>query len=270
MYREQKDVAGYARHVPVSEIAAEDYNCNIRRYVDNAPPPEPHDVRAHLHGGVPVVEIEALARFWQNYPGLRERIFTVRPEPVEGQENVGWVSPQGVTQQAGEKNPLGYAALAQPTKSIYVDFSASITTRRAIAELVKTNPSVAQAHAQFLATLEHWWRDNLPHIEALAPTNGKKGNVYLLRRRLLASIRDVFAQQTLLNEHQVRGALASYLELFKPDLKSIAFSGWGAELIPDTDILQSQFPDILAQMEQKRLRIAELAALFAAADEEDY
>ena len=49
------------------------YNCNIRRYVDNAPPPEPHDVRAHLHGGVPVAEIDALAHFWRNYAGLRER-----------------------------------------------------------------------------------------------------------------------------------------------------------------------------------------------------
>ena len=282
VYREQKDVAGYARRVPVSEIAAEDYNCNIRRYVDNAPPPEPHDVRAHLHGGVPVVEIEALARYWNNYPGLRERIFA----PRTNETNVGWVSPQGVTQQAGEKNPLGYAALTQPTiafspsplaggsrsegDNIYADFSTAITDRRAIAELVKSDRSVAQAHTQFLATLEHWWRDNLPHIEALAPSNDKQGNIYELRRLLLASIRDVFAQQTLLNEHQVRGAFASYLELFKPDLKSIAFSGWGAELIPDADILQSQFPDILADMERKRLRLAELAALFAAADEEDY
>ena len=30
-----------------------DFNLNIRRYVDNTPPPEPQDVRAHLHGGVP-------------------------------------------------------------------------------------------------------------------------------------------------------------------------------------------------------------------------
>ena len=55
------DVPAYARRVPVEEIAAEDFNCNIRRYVDNAPPPEPHDVRAHLHGGVPVAEIYALS-----------------------------------------------------------------------------------------------------------------------------------------------------------------------------------------------------------------
>lgn len=49
----ETEVHVYARRVPVSEIEAEDFNCNIRRYVDNAPPPEPHDVRAHLHGGVP-------------------------------------------------------------------------------------------------------------------------------------------------------------------------------------------------------------------------
>ena len=56
----------------------------------------------------------------------------------------------------------------------------------------------------------------------------------------------------LLTEHQIRGALASYFEFFKPEFKSIAFSGWGPELIPDDDILQSQFPEILAEMEQKR------------------
>ena len=56
----------------------------------------------------------------------------------------------------------------------------------------------------------------------------------------------------------------------KADLKSIAASGWGPELIPDDDILESQFPELLAEMEQKRLRLAELTALFAAADEEDY
>jgi len=60
------------------------------------------------------------------------------------------------------------------------------------------------------------------------------------------------------------------MEDLKADLKSIAASGWGPELIPDDDILNSQFPELLAEMEQKRLRLAELDALFAAADEEDY
>ncbi|MGE0558674.1 MAG: N-6 DNA methylase, partial [Burkholderiales bacterium] len=71
VYRNMQDVDSYAKRVPVADIEAEDWNCNIRRYVDNAPPPEPHDVRAHLHGGIPVTEIESLGHFWNNYPGLR-------------------------------------------------------------------------------------------------------------------------------------------------------------------------------------------------------
>ena len=241
VYREQQDVPGYARRVPVSEIAAEDYNCNIRRYVDNAPPPEPHDVRAHLHGGIPTAEIEALSSYWTNYPGLRERCFVPRTTP----------SPTG-----GEGE--------------YADFTLAVTDRRALAELVKTDPGVAAAQASFLLTLEAWWTENLPLVEDLAPKNGQKGNVYELRRRLLTTISETFAGQGLLTDHQIRGAFARYVDELKADLKSIAASGWGAELIPDADILESQFPELLAEMEQKRQRLAELAALFAAADEEDY
>ena len=39
------------------ELKENDFNANIRRYADNAPPPEPQDVRAHLHGGVPLGEL---------------------------------------------------------------------------------------------------------------------------------------------------------------------------------------------------------------------
>ena len=251
------DVPAYARRVPVEEVAAEDFNCNIRRYVDNAPPPEPHDVRAHLHGGVPVAEIDALCRYWTNYPGLRERCFTPgkTPSPLRGEGG-------------------GEGA------AIYADFTPEITDRRAIAELVKTDASVAAAHAAFLQTLETWWQTNLPLVVALAPTNGQKGNVYALRRALLASIEHAFLPspacgrgaggEGILTAHQIRGAFARYVDDLKADLKSIAASGWGPELIPDADILASQFPELLAEMEQKRLRLAELAALFAAADEEDY
>jgi len=263
-------IPAYGRRVPISEIKDEGFNCNIRRYVDNAPPPEPHDVRAHLHGGVPLAEVDAMQPFWDNYGGLRARCFVPR-------ESVG-VPPSGGPSPAhassGGKLPAEGLQAAEDQgaygKAAYLDFSPEIEERRQLSEIVKDDPSVGHAHKAFIDLLEGWWQANLPHVEALAPTDGEKGNVYELRRLLLGSIESALAEQSLLSPHQVRGGLARYFEYFKPEFKSIAFSGWGAELIPDEDILQSQFPDVLAEMEHKRSRIAELDALFNAANEEDF
>ncbi|MCK8047171.1 type I restriction-modification system subunit M [Shewanella sp. 1CM18E] len=48
----------YSKVVELSEIADNDYNLNIRRYADTSPPVEIFDVRAILHGGIPVREVE--------------------------------------------------------------------------------------------------------------------------------------------------------------------------------------------------------------------
>lgn len=244
-YRAGHDIPAYARRVAISEIKEEEYNCNIRRYVDNAPPPEPHDVRAHLHGGVPVSEIDSLAHFWQNYPGLRESCFVPRPAPA-----------------------------ANSTHAHFADFGENIQDKRAIAEHVSQHTGMTQRHTQFMTELQTWWQQHLPLIEALAPDadnqHATTRNVYAVRATLLASIEHQFAGQHLLNRYQVRGAFANYYKLLASDLKSIAASGWGPELIPDDDILQSQFPEVLAELEEKHNRLAELQALFLAASEEDF
>lgn len=236
-YRTGGTLPGYARPVPKAEIVAEEYNCNIRRYVDNAPPPEPHDVRAHLHGGVPRVEVENLAHFWQNYPQLQEDAFVARDET-------------------------------------YLDFAPVLTDKRDIAEFVASHQSVTTRHEQFMQILEAWWYANLPIVEALAPDaenqQARPRNVYVMRSSLLASIEQALSEQTLLTPFQVRGAFANYVDMLKADFKSIAASGWGPELIPDEDILQSQFPEILEELEQAQTRLAELQALFAAAGAEDF
>ncbi len=61
-FRDFKDVPGYARVVELKEIATNEGNLNIRALTpDNAAPPEPQDVRAHLVGGVPKAEVAAQA-----------------------------------------------------------------------------------------------------------------------------------------------------------------------------------------------------------------
>jgi len=236
-YREGRDIPAYARRVPRDEIIAEDYNCNIRRYVDNAPPPEPQDVRAHLHGGVPIVEVDSLDHYWNNYAGLRDGLFVPRDET-------------------------------------YLDFSPVLEAKRDIAGFVAEHQGVTIRHGTFMQTLEDWWQQNLTIVEALAPDAANQQahprNVYVMRSALLTSIEQALADQNLLTPFQVRGAFAKYVDQLKPDFKSIAASGWGPELIPDEEILQSQFPEILEEQEQAQTRLAELQALFAAADDEDF
>lgn len=53
IFRNKIEIPKYSRLVEISEIEEEDFNLNIRRYVDNSPEPEPQDVKAHLQGGVP-------------------------------------------------------------------------------------------------------------------------------------------------------------------------------------------------------------------------
>ncbi|SFD91037.1 type I restriction enzyme M protein [Thiohalospira halophila DSM 15071] len=236
-YRQGEEIPAYARPVPVKEIRAEDYNCNIRRYVDNAPPPEPHDVRAHLHGGVPVAEIDSLERYWTNYSGLKDALFV-------------------------------------PRDAEYWDFAPALTDKRDIAAVINDHPGVAAANQAVMDRLDAWWQDNLPVVEALAPDaanqQARPRNVYVMRTQLLASMEAAMADNGLLTTFQVRGALASFFDSLKADFKSIAASGWGPELIPEDDILQSQFPEVLEEQEQAQARLAELQALFAAADEENF
>jgi type I restriction enzyme M protein len=58
-WRAFENMEGFARVVSREELKENDDNLNIRRYADNAPPPEPQDVRAHLHGGIPKAEVES-------------------------------------------------------------------------------------------------------------------------------------------------------------------------------------------------------------------
>ena len=51
------DEKRYSKIVSLEEIRENDFNLNVRRYADTSPPPEPYDVRALLHGGIPISEV---------------------------------------------------------------------------------------------------------------------------------------------------------------------------------------------------------------------
>jgi type I restriction enzyme M protein len=72
------DIPGYAAVVSRDDLKSNDWNLNIRRYADNAPPPEPHDVHAHLVGGIPKEELEDKKALLSSHGMRTETIFLER------------------------------------------------------------------------------------------------------------------------------------------------------------------------------------------------
>lgn len=66
-----------SRMVKFSEIEANDYNLNIPRYIDSSAAEDLHDLSAHLSGGIPNADIEALDEYWKVFPSLRKTLFAL-------------------------------------------------------------------------------------------------------------------------------------------------------------------------------------------------
>jgi type I restriction enzyme M protein len=125
------EVPGFSAIVSNDVLLANDCNLNIRRYADNAPPPEPHDVRAHLAGGVPKAEIEAKAALFKA---------------------------QGL-------DPM---ALFVERDARYVDFRPELDSRRALKPAIESNPGVLAREQALRDAFEAWWAGHSPRITALA------------------------------------------------------------------------------------------------------
>ena len=115
------EIKRYSQVVTLAEIAENDYNLNIRRYADTSAPPEIFDVRAILHGGIPVREVES------EY--IREEILE------DFDVSTVFVKRDGEPLANGE----------------YYDFKPEIGTKEAIRE------AVGEVDAKVINQLERWW-----------------------------------------------------------------------------------------------------------------
>lgn len=111
----------YSRLVDNDEIINQhDYNLNIRRYVDNTPPPEPEDVQAHLIGGIPEVEV---------------------------------ISRQGDFAKFG----ISQDSLFQPERPNYLAFQTKLDNKAAIKQQLEADPALQTKLTTYQNLLEQWW-----------------------------------------------------------------------------------------------------------------
>lgn len=66
---------GYSRKVDIHAIVANEYNLNIPRYIDSSEAEDLHDLSAHLKGGIPKRDIDALQNYWDVLPNVRASLF---------------------------------------------------------------------------------------------------------------------------------------------------------------------------------------------------
>lgn len=75
VFNRRLEVPGYSRIVTFEEIEKNEFNLNIPRYIDSQQAEDIQDIEAHLRGGIPNHDIDALDKYWAVLPNLKAALF---------------------------------------------------------------------------------------------------------------------------------------------------------------------------------------------------
>ena len=128
-----EDIPGYAAVVSRGDLKSNDWNLNIRRYADNAPPPEPQDVRAHLLGGIPKAEVEAKKDLLDAHGLKISTIFVERDAD-------------------------------------YYDFDPALTERGQIKQRIEAGKGIRKQEAKLREAFHQWWAKHKQSLADLPET----------------------------------------------------------------------------------------------------
>lgn len=208
----------YSKLVDVKSIEEHDFTLNIRRYVDNTPPPEPEDVKAHLVGGVPVSEIDEVQ-------------VTLCPK-------FNFDGNQLFNDKDGNYKAFG------------------ITEKSEIKTLIDEDENVVKTLTILGLHLADWWqlaKDDFSSLaleikqgnqvaEPLASHVNLSGDKFpKVRKELLDTIKEKFVPVGVLDKFQVSGVFVNWWDNIKYDLKTIMQNGWDASLIDDEYLIEAFF-----------------------------
>ena len=117
VFNNQTVLPRYSRMAPFKEIEKNDYNLNIPRYIDASEPEDLHDLSAHLNGGIPNRDLDALEAYWQVLPQVRSALFAPSGRPGYSQSLV-----ESSQVKATILNHPEFEAFAERTLALYTDW----------------------------------------------------------------------------------------------------------------------------------------------------
>ena len=134
VFNKKKEISKYSRLVDIKEIEQNDFNLNIRRYVDNSPEPEMEDVHAHLVGGIPRSEVEL----------YKENLIKFNFDPE---------------------------LLLKEKNKKYLEFNDEIGGKSKIKEIIENSEEVRNIVSNYEKRLNDWWVEVKPEIEEFYGNN---------------------------------------------------------------------------------------------------
>jgi len=248
VFEKKTPIDKYSRLVGLDEIVQNDFNLNIRRYVDNTPEPEPEDVKAHLVGGIPCREIfdkNPLSAKWHFEPIT---LFPFFKNETEG----------------------------------YTTFHEYIQSKDTIGTFIREHKGLLSIEQILQSGLHAWWDKAEIWLQGLAEDRSgtetltdKKSDIaqdgiaaYLslggnkrlpvLRRELLTALKNDLVPVGVLDEHQTAGVFVTWWDEIKYDLKTVISIGWAPDLIPDGLVINRYFSKDQKELDSLEEAIAEV------------
>ena len=203
VFTHKREIPKYSRLVDRSEIVeTHEYNLNIRRYVDNTP--EPEDVEAHLIGGIPETEVEALSDRFGKFSVDRDSIL-------------------------------------QPDRPDYLAFRGEISSKGLIGATLDADTAVLRTAAGHGEALGEWWSVAAEDFAKLRHANNGGATMPAVRLELLTTLKECLVPLGVLDEFQSAGVFVNWWQQIRYDLKTIVSIGWHHTLIPDSYLVSEFF-----------------------------
>ncbi|MGB7534063.1 MAG: type I restriction-modification system subunit M [Halobacteriota archaeon] len=130
----KKEIPKYSRLVDIKEIGDNDFNLNVRRYVDNSPESEVEDIHAHLAGGIPKREVVIYKSHLQKFK----------------------LSPELLLTEKDDK---------------YLRFREEVKEKSQIKAIIDAFDGVKNTVSKHLDGLDEWWNEVRPDIEGFFGDN---------------------------------------------------------------------------------------------------
>src|SRR6266487_1050332 len=223
VFNKQIELPKYSRMVSVAEIADNDYNLNIPRYIDSSEAEDVQDIEAHLLGGIPNYDINALDDYWQVFPTLRQRLFEVGPRAGYSQlrVDIGQIKPTIFTHpefvaytrtvtalfeqwQTNNMPCLKSLSVGSHPKQLIEAFSEDLLRVFAAAKLIDTYDMYQH--------LMSYWTDTMQDDVYMIALDGWKANSDLIPPQLIINRYFNADQQTIEALEAAREAIALKIE----------------------------------------------------------